>query len=182
MRRIRNALFHTGNSRRLPFIDKYVHMHLYMQPVPVMAKSKPSATTCTCFRLRKLSRLMSQRYDRRLAEAGLNINQYSLLRRAGGEPRGIGELAKKMGMDRTTLTRDLKPLIAAGWIAVKPGEDARRRVVTVTAAGTRAVAKARPLWLQAQHEIEAAIGDATTQRLHAQLDAALARLQTEAGR
>lgn len=147
-----------------------------------MAKIPPPATTCTCFRLRKLSRLMSQRYDRRLAEAGLNINQYSLLRRAEAQPRGIGELAKKMGMDRTTLTRDLKPLIAAGWIAVAPGEDARRRIVTVTAAGKRAAEKARPLWLEAQHEIEAALGDAATQRLHAQLDAALLRLQAEAGR
>ncbi|TKR33917.1 winged helix-turn-helix transcriptional regulator [Luteimonas gilva] len=147
-----------------------------------MAHPPPSAPTCTCFRLRKLSRLMSQRYDRRLAEAGLNINQYSLLRRAEGEPRGIGELAKKMGMDRTTLTRDLKPLIASGWIAVATGQDARRRVVTVTAAGKRAAEKARPLWLQAQQEIENAIGDAATQRLHAQLDAALLRLQAENGR
>lgn len=125
---------------------------------------------------------MSQRYDRRLAEAGLNINQYSLLRRAGLQPRGIGELAKEMGMDRTTLTRDLKPLVAAGWIAVAPGEDARRRVVSVTAAGKRAVERAKPLWRQAQDEIENAIGDAATQRLHKQLDAALQRLQAEAGR
>lgn len=147
-----------------------------------MAKSSPPATPCTCFRLRKLSRLMSQRYDRRLAEAGLNINQYSLLRRAGLEPRGIGALAKEMGMDRTTLTRDLKPLIAAGWIAVAAGEDARRRVVSVTAAGRRAVEKAKPLWREAQDEIESAIGDAATQRLHAQLDIALSRLQAEAGR
>lgn len=142
----------------------------------------PPVAPCTCFRLRKLSRLLSQRYDRRLAEAGLNINQYSLLRRAGLQPRGIGELAKEMGMDRTTLTRDLKPLVAAGWIAVAPGEDARRRVVSVTAAGKRAVERAKPLWRQAQDEIENAIGDAATQRLHKQLDAALQRLQAEAGR
>lgn len=147
-----------------------------------MPVAAASPTPCTCFRLRKLSRLMSQRYDRRLAGAGLNINQYSLLRRAGLEPRGIGELAKEMGMDRTTLTRDLKPLIASGWIAVAAGEDARRRVVTVTAAGKRAVENAKPLWREAQDEIESAIGDAATQRLHAQLDIALSRLQAEAGR
>lgn len=147
-----------------------------------MAKPAPIATPCTCFRLRKLSRLMSQRYDRRLAEAGLNINQYSLLRRAGLESRGIGELAKEMGMDRTTLTRDLKPLVASGWVAVAPGEDARRRVVTVTAAGRRAIERAKPLWRLAQDEIENAIGDTATQRLHAQLDAAMLRLQAEDGR
>ncbi len=136
------------------------------------------ATPCTCFRLRKLSRLMSQRYDRRLAIAGLNINQYSLLRRAGIEPRAIGELAREMGMDRTTLTRDLKPLAAAGWVDIAAGEDARRRVVKVTAAGRRAIAKAKPLWREAQDEIEGLIGDTGTQRLHRQLDAAIRQLQT----
>lgn len=134
-------------------------------------------TPCTCFRLRKLSRLMSQRYDRRLAAAGLNINQYSLLRRAGVEPRAIGELAREMGMDRTTLSRDLKPLAANGWIELASGDDARRRVVKVTAAGKRAVAKAKPLWREAQEEIEGLIGSTATQRLHKQLDAAVRHLQ-----
>lgn len=143
-----------------------------------MSEPAPLTTPCTCFRMRKLTRLMSQRYDRRLAAAGLNINQYSLLRRAGIEPRSIGELARELGMDRTTLTRDLKPLAAAGWIDIAAGEDARRRVIKVTAAGQRAVARAKPLWREAQDEIEGLIGDAGTQRLHTQLDFALRRLQS----
>lgn len=143
-----------------------------------MLDPSSAATPCTCFRLRKLTRLMTQRYDRALAAAGLNINQYSLLRRAGIEPRAIGELAHEMGMDRTTLTRDLKPLVAAGWVDIATGEDARRRVVKVTAAGKRAIARAKPLWREAQDEIEGLIGNAGTQRLHAQLDLALRQLQS----
>lgn len=143
-----------------------------------MSEPTLAPTPCTCFRMRKLTRLMTQRYDRALAPAGLNINQYSLLRRAGIEPRAIGELAQEMGMDRSTLSRDLKPLAAAGWVDIATGDDARRRVIKVTAAGWRAIAKAKPLWREAQDEIEGLIGSAGTQRLHTQLDFALRRLQS----
>ena len=44
-----------------------------------MDQLTPQTSPCTCFRMRKLTRLMSQRYDRRLAAAGINVNQYSIL-------------------------------------------------------------------------------------------------------
>ena len=141
----------------------------------------PLASPCTCFRVRKLTRLMSQRYDRRLAAAGLNLNQYSILRRLGDRARAIGDLARELGMDRSTLSRDLRPLLAAGWIEPAEGEDARQRPVRVTAAGRRALARAVPLWREAQDDIEALLGgERSTARLHAQLDFALARLQEAA--
>lgn len=130
--------------------------------------------------MRKLTRLMSQRYDRRLAAAGLNLNQYSILRRIGDRARTVGDLAYELGMDRTTLSRDLKPLLAAGWIEPVEGADARQRPVRATTAGRRAVAKAMPLWREVQDEIETLLGGERTTRLHAQLDFALARLQETA--
>lgn len=130
--------------------------------------------------MRKLTRLMSQRYDRRLSAAGLNLNQYSILRRIGDQARTVGDLARELGMDRTTLSRDLKPLLAAGWIEPVEGADARQRPVRATTAGRRAVAKAMPLWRAVQDEIETLLGGERTARLHAQLDFALARLQEDA--
>ena len=132
---------------------------------------------CTCFRLRKLARLVSQRYDRELAPAGININQYSILRRAQREPRGVSELARELGMDRTTLTRDLKPLIAAGWVELASGEDARQRLVHITASGKRLLARAQPLWRKAQDAIDDSLGASRVEVLHTQLDRAAQQLQ-----
>ena len=91
-----------------------------------------------------------------------------------------GGLLLVLGMDRTTLSRDLKPLLAAGWIEPVEGADARQRPVRATTAGRRAVAKAMPLWRAVQDEIETLLGGERTARLHAQLDFALARLQEDA--
>ncbi|NUO77253.1 MAG: winged helix-turn-helix transcriptional regulator [Lysobacter sp.] len=152
------------------------------KPRAAVTAAPPSATgtalpRCTCFRVRKLTRLMSQRYDQALAPAGLNLNQYSILRRADAVPRSIGELAMVLGMDRTTLSRDLKPLIAAGWVGTAPGEDARQRRVRVTSAGRRTIARAEPLWLSAQNDIERKLGTAGLQALHEQLDLAIGHLK-----
>jgi DNA-binding MarR family transcriptional regulator len=135
---------------------------------------------CTCFRLRKLARLVSQRYDRELAQVGININQYSILRRASVQPRALGELARELGMDRTTLSRDVKPLIAAGWVELASGEDARQRMVKVTANGKRLVARAQPIWRQAQDAIESSMGQANIQALHDRLDQAAHSLDSGA--
>jgi len=138
------------------------------------------ASLCTCFRLRKLSRLVTQRYDRELAAAGLNLNQYSILRRAARTPQTVGALAREIGMDRTTLSRDLKPLIAAGWIDLASSdEDARAKIVRIKPAGKRVLDRAQPLWRRAQDEIDARLGAAGVNALHNHLDRAMARMERE---
>ncbi|BDU15824.1 MarR family winged helix-turn-helix transcriptional regulator [Lysobacter auxotrophicus] len=138
------------------------------------------ASLCTCFRLRKLSRLVTQRYDRELAAAGLNLNQYSILRRATRTPQTVGALAREIGMDRTTLSRDLKPLIAAGWIDLASSDDdARAKIVRIKPAGKRVLDRAQPLWRKAQDEIDARLGTAGVNALHNHLDRAMARMERE---
>jgi len=139
----------------------------------------PASSPCTCFLLRRAARQASQIYDRELAPAGLNLNQYSTLKRAAGGPHALGELADVLGMDRTTLTRNLRPLLDAGWLREGRGsEDARRRVVEITADGRARLALARPCWRRAQKHVEARFGAAATARLHADLDRLQARLSS----
>ena len=139
------------------------------------------ASVCTCFRVRKLARLMTQRYDRELAAVDINLNQYSILRRASRTPQTVGALAREIGMDRTTLSRDLKPLVAAGWIELRSSEDdARQRLVHITANGKRLLARAQPLWRKAQDHIDASLGRTRVDALHAQLDRAMAQLESGA--
>ncbi|WP_408950691.1 MarR family winged helix-turn-helix transcriptional regulator [Lysobacter sp. Hz 25] len=139
----------------------------------------PTQSVCTCFRMRKLARLMSQRYDQALAPAGINLNQYSILRRTGGKGRPLGEIARELGMDRTTLSRDLKPLVESNWIESVPGLDARQRRLRITDEGRRVIERAQPLWRQAQDRIDQGLGAEGVAALHAQLDRAIAQLQDD---
>ncbi|MEO8365417.1 MAG: MarR family winged helix-turn-helix transcriptional regulator [Pseudoxanthomonas sp.] len=131
----------------------------------------PFPRTRTCFRLRRAARQVSQIYDRELAAVDLSLNEYSILRRAEPEPRTLGELAATAGMDRSTLTRNLKPLIDAAWWKETRGEDARHGLVTITASGRKRIAKAMRHWPCAQQRLQALDGERATLRLNADLDA-----------
>ena len=139
-----------------------------------------ASSPCTCFRLRRAARQVSQVYDQALAPAGLSVNQYSILRHARS-PRTLGELAARLGMDRTTLTRNLQPLLRDGWLAEERGADPRQRVLAITATGRACLAKAQPLWRRAQQRIEGLLGDAPSAHLHAVLARVYAPLATDRG-
>jgi len=142
----------------------------------------PSESVCTCFRLRRAARQVSQIYDRELAAVGLSLNEYSILRHAerGGHCL-LGELADSLGMERTTLTRNLKPLLEAGWLKEARGEDARQRLISITASGRKRIASAKPHWQRAQQSIEASYGASNTQRLRKDLDLLDIALRSETG-
>lgn len=143
-----------------------------------MTQIKPSpgklaaAGGCTCFKLRRLTRRVTAVYDRTLSAAGIRVTQYSLLTHLRGL-RGVpvSQLAEKLDMDRTTLTRNLKPLLEAGWVGVQPSpEDARIRLVRITPAGEARWQTARSYWRQAQDEVNVTIGPANLAGLHQMLD------------
>jgi DNA-binding MarR family transcriptional regulator len=136
---------------------------------------------CICFRLRRAAREVSQRYDRALAPVGLSLNEYSILRRLVAAPRVLGDFAAELGMDRSTLTRNARPLIDAGLLREARGEDARQRVIAITAAGKRRLAQAKPRWERAQLETQALIGVAMTTRINNDLDALHARFAENSG-
>jgi len=136
---------------------------------------------CTNFKLRQLTRRVSQHFDRIVASAGLKTTQYSLLshiERLG--PVSPGELARAMTMDASTLTRNLKPLLKLGWADLGPGVDGRSRVVVATAAGLAKRAEASRHWKRAQLDINARLGNATVAHLHELLEECLALLEPEA--
>jgi DNA-binding MarR family transcriptional regulator len=141
---------------------------------PAVARPATRSSVCTCFKLRSLTRLVTQHYDRCLAPSGLTITQYALLGHArvlpGGGPPTVSELARRLYTDRTTLTRNLKPLVAAGWIEVAPGRDQRTKAVVVTPAGHAAFDAARPLWREAQSSLHALAGADTLTHLHQLVD------------
>ena len=114
-------------------------------------RPEPAATPCLCNALRQATRAVSRLYDEELRGAGLRTTQYSLLqrlRRAGEvRQRDLGGLTS---LDETTLTRNLRPLIDAGWVAIRPGEDRREKLIRLTDAGAAKLHEARPAWERAQ--------------------------------
>ena len=81
---------------------------------------------CTNLKLRQLSRVVTRHYDAFVAQTGLKNTQYSLLSHVvllG--PIRPSDLANRMHLDASTLTRNLQPLMAQGWLRQGPGDDAR---------------------------------------------------------
>ena len=142
-----------------------------------MSPAPASPQGCTNFKTRQLARLLSRHYDLELAKAGLKTTQYSLLAhvlRLG--PLTPGELARHMGLDASTLTRNLQPLLAAGLLLQEAGADLRSRSISITAAGRDKLAAAKRHWKAAQQAVNAALGAERVAALHLLLDECTARL------
>ncbi len=138
-----------------------------------MINTKPSLTPrgCTNFKLRQLLRRVSLVYDRAMVECGLKITQYSLLTHVERlAPITQADLAKAMGMDSSTLSRNLRPLESAGWIAVHAGDDARSHALSLTASGRKKRTQAQALWKQAQLQLNETVGVDDVIALHALID------------
>ncbi len=129
---------------------------------------------CVCAALRRADRAITQTYDEILAPSGLHITQFTLLAGlAQAAPISINRLAELMGMDRTTLTRNLGPLRKPGWVRVEEGEDHRVRVVTLTEEGKQVLAQAMPFWQQAQKQMIQQLGLEQVEALLAELSTAV---------
>jgi DNA-binding MarR family transcriptional regulator len=131
----------------------------------------PSPTGCSSQKVRRLSRHISQHFDHMVTGAGLKTTQYSLLshlnRLGAARP---GELAASLGVDASTLTRNLQPLVAAGWVVVEAGADERSRQVSLTAEGKAKRAEAQKMWRRAQDTFNERLGVDLVARLHAVID------------
>ncbi|HEY2396179.1 MAG TPA: MarR family transcriptional regulator [Rudaea sp.] len=111
-------------------------------------------TECVCVNLRRAARAVTALYDDALSASGIKITQFSLLRSVQrNEPVSVSALSEDLNLDRTTLARNLDPLQRDGLIALAAGSDRRVTEVRLTAKGRKAIARALPLWQQAQQAI-----------------------------
>ena len=116
-------------------------------------------------------RRLDQHYDAELAHAELKTTQYSLLSQLVAlEPVRPGDLARAMKMQPSTLTRNLRPLIAAGWVKLAAGTDARSRCITSTVAGRDKRVQAQRRWKSAQTALNKVLGNARVVALHDLID------------
>ena len=132
---------------------------------------------CSNFKLRQADRVVSRYYDAVVASAGLKTSQYSLLSHiAALQPVRPADLAQRMALEPSTLTRNLQPLVAQGWVTVGPGVDGRSREVALTDAGRAKRAEGQRAWKKAQLGFNDKLGAARVAQLHALLDECLGLL------
>jgi len=121
---------------------------------------------CVCFNLRKAARVITQIYDKAFGPTGLRSTQMPLLvATAEMGPITVNTLAKSVVMDRTTLTRNLKPLEKLGLLKIQIGRDQRQREVVITQKGRDVTVKAYPLWNKVQSKIKKAMGEKSVNQL-----------------
>ena len=135
---------------------------------------------CVGFNLRKANRAVTQLYDEMLRPAGIRVTQYSLLvvLKLIGTVL-VTDLAEKIVMDRTTLSRNLEVMEKQGLVSITPGEDRRTRWVTITESGSAVLLEAYPLWQQAQAKIRERMGEERLQTLLVDLSALIEVSQAE---
>lgn len=147
-------------------------MKTLAKPLDVPEVTKPQG--CTNLKLRQLTRRVTQYYDAEVGKTGLKITQYSLLSHVVklGPLRAV-DLATVMRVSTSTLSRNLQPLVANGWIEVNAGDDARSRLISATVAGQAKRAEAQRNWRVAQEGINATLGIERVMALHALIDESL---------
>ena len=160
--------------------SKYGHIPIYMTEDQSL-----NLSPCHCGALRRAARRVTQLYDAGLAPTALTVTQFSTLAevtRAGERPPTMGQLAETLGMDRSTLGHNLRPLERDRLIKLVPGEtDRRSRRVSLTPAGTAKYTEALALWKKVQKHFEPTYGSESAAQLRAVLhDLSKRSLQTAA--
>lgn len=141
-------------------------------PVPPRTHAPPGIGDCTAAKVRRLARKVTHIYDDALAPHGLTVGQIGLLaglRRRDGI--GVGALADRLSADASTVSRLLKPLEAAGYVALAPDPaDGRAKLVRLTDAGHERRTAAAKGWHAAQERVRELLGDGRLAALRFMLD------------
>ena len=121
---------------------------------------------CICIMLRRAAGAITELYDKDLEECGISVNQFSILTNL----KALGtatttELAEKIGLDRSTLVRNLKAIIKQGYIENISREKERDNRLQVTESGRQVLGRAYPIWLESQKRLENYLGKENTELL-----------------
>jgi DNA-binding MarR family transcriptional regulator len=118
------------------------------------------ARTCIAVRLRLLNRVVTNLYDDALRPLGLKVSQLNILTVTAqlglARPAQVCDILQ---LNASTLSRNVKPLQAHGWLEVVPDEDARAQPFRLTPQGKRLIEKAIPAWEAAQRQATELLGD-----------------------
>lgn len=134
---------------------------------------RPLMRDCHCFNLRRAALAVTALYDRHVEAAGVTIQQFCVLRHVRDwGPVSVTELSERIGLDRTTLSRNLALLERRGLLTAQPSPG-RQRLMVLTGDGKKTLRRALLCWRTAQKEIEDRLGAGRVERLEELLNGLL---------
>lgn len=135
-----------------------------------MISSQQLIDACACTRLRTAARLMTRAYDEALRPTGVNASQLAILAVIDvSEATSIAALSKRLEMDRTTLSRNLRPLQAGGLVRLGAEGWKRSKTVHLTPEGRKLLMRAKSFWDNAQTNFLKRFGNSNWNRVEADL-------------
>ncbi len=130
------------------------------------------ATECLAMRSRLIGRTVTGIYDDALRPVGVTAGQLNILAvvvRRG--PVSPGEVARRLNIEKSTMSRNVERMKRNGWLAIRPGESARSQELRITKSGRKILVQAEPLWREAQRRTREILGAAGTEAIHQLADA-----------
>jgi DNA-binding MarR family transcriptional regulator len=136
-----------------------------------MSDSLLDPSHCVSNNLHKTARAVSRVYAEEMRPAGLTRSQFAILESLErGGPMAVSDVARRLYMERTTLTRNLRPLETAALVTRRAAErDARVKEISIAPAGRRKLKQARAYWRKAQARLLASFGEKQWRELEATL-------------
>ena len=119
-----------------------------------------AAENCVCFNLRRVARVVTQFFDAEMRQHGIRPTQGSILASLNSKDSwNMAELSDWLGMERTTLVRNLRPLQRDGLVQAVGGGRGNRVELTITTKGRNQVEKLTPAWKAAQSAVVKTLGE-----------------------
>ena len=146
-----------------------------------MSSTPTTAKRCTNFKSKQFARALARLFDAELAKSGLKATQFSLLAKIyNGGPTSPSNLALHMELDKSTLTRNLLPLLEAGLVIQDIATDARSKLISLTQAGRDKYTEADLHWNVAEKTIGEILGTERINAIHTLVDESLGLIHAAA--
>lgn len=148
------------------------------RPVDGTAGDEARAADCVYLKVRQLARSLACHYDAELGQVALRTTQFGLLSAIKRlQPVQPSVLAQDMGLDPSTLSRNLRPLSAAGWVLLRKGADGRKKLLTLTQPGLLKEREGFVRWRDSRRSVHAMLGNERVARLQSLVDEYLTLLE-----
>jgi len=139
-----------------------------------------SVENCTCFNVRRISRVITQFFDAEVRRHGIRPTQTPILGALQAKNGwGMAELSKWLGMERTTLLRNLRPLQRDGLVKAKGGGRGGHVELEITAKGLMTLAKILPTWRAVQDKVVATLGEERWSTIISDLEEVATKLKVQ---
>ena len=135
------------------------------------------SSECLVVRIRLLNRTVTNIFDDALRPLGVKASQLNVLTVVAKRgPVSPGDVAKRLNMEKSTLSRNLERMRAHGWLKVSNGDTGRQQILEIGPAGRKLIEASLPLWKKAQAETEAMLGKQGARSIHRAVDSVRAQL------